>query len=324
MVDASDEGLNLGAHQMAITRVLTGLLGVSALTIVLSLGAAGWSSAAEAETVAIDEVRPVDAAPAAESPQPGSGEQVQPEEVLPEDSVPQPVVPREILTVDTRPQTQRPVGPVDAIRSRVDVIGEVGGNTAGKVLLTEGDMVSLWLDPAANPQPKQVLTIVRADQRVKHPTSHRRMGRLVRIVGMVELLEPFGKYWCGRIVSSHDYTVAGDLVMAPGSDEESHVPAVVAEDRSGYVVAVPYNEVLTGAYEVIHTDLGRERGVEAGQIFSIVREGSRGRLGGPPRKIGEGRVVAVSTASSSVYITRSFEPIQVGDRLEPVANKALE
>jgi hypothetical protein len=144
---------------------------------------------------------------------------------------------------------------------------------------------------------------------------------------MVELQEPFGKYWSGRIVSSHDYTVAGDLVMAPGSNEESeesHVPEVVAEDRSGYVVAVPYNEVLTGAYEVIHTDLGRERGVEAGQLFSIVREGSRGRLGSPPRRIGEGRVVAVSTASSSVYITRSFEPIQVGDRLEPVAHKALK
>lgn len=211
-----------------------------------------------------------------------------------------------------------PSAVVDAIRDDLDIAGEVIGASSGRVIFAAGDGVSLRLKSSIDPKPGMTLAVVRPEQRVRHPRSHRTMGRVVRAVGTVELRETFGKFWSARVVRSTDVVSVGDLVISVGADEAGEAASSSAED-GGYIVAVPSQKALTGAYEVVYTDLGRNHGVQAGHVFSIIREGTRGRQGGPARKIGEGRVVAVQPSSSSFWITRSDEPVQVGDRLERVA-----
>lgn len=214
-----------------------------------------------------------------------------------------------------------PSAVVDAIRDDLDIVGEVVGASSGRVIFAAGDGVSLRLKSSIDPKPGLTLAVVRPEQRVKHPRSHRRMGRVVRAVGTVELREAFGKFWSARVVRSSDAVSVGDLVISVGADEAAEAVSASAED-GGYIVAVPIQKALTGAYEIVYTDLGRDHGVQAGHVFSIIREGTRGRQGGPDRKIGEGRVVAVQPSSSSFWITRSDEPVQVGDRLERVVADA--
>jgi hypothetical protein len=215
-----------------------------------------------------------------------------------------------------------PSAVVDAIRDDLDIVGEVVGASSGRVIFAAGDGVSLRLKSSIDPKPGLTLAVVRPEQRVKHPRSHRTMGRVVRAVGTVELRETFGKFWSARVVRSSDAVSVGDLVIRIDADDAAEAMSSSDPASGGYIVAVPSQKTLTGAYEVVYTDLGRNHGVQAGHTFSIIREGTGGRQGSPARTIGEGRVVAVQPSSSSFFITRSDEPVQVGDRLERVAADA--
>jgi hypothetical protein len=206
--------------------------------------------------------------------------------------------------------------PTDGIRQRVRAIGEVVGQPAGRVLLSVNDAVTLKFNRAENTQPHQRYAIARRGQFVEHPESGRDMGYLVRVVGMVELEQAFGRYWSGRIVSATDYVAIDDVVLPlePIAEES----AGMSPDRTGRIVAVQDNLVLTATSQVVFTDLGSDRGAKPGDEFTIIREGAKDRRGFPDRSIGVLRVVATQPMSSSASITRSTEPIEIGDRLDPV------
>ncbi|OGW63333.1 MAG: hypothetical protein A2638_01040 [Nitrospirae bacterium RIFCSPHIGHO2_01_FULL_66_17] len=259
----------------------------------------------------------------AASPEAPPDSVAEPSEALPEEAQPGAVTPSAIEGPSDTSALQGPPPStvVDAIRDDLDIVGEVVGASSGRVIFAAGDVVSLRVKSLIDPKPGLTLAVVRPEQRVKHPRSHRTMGRVVRAVGTVELREAFGKFWSARVVRSSDAVSVGDLVISVGADEAAEGVSASAED-GGYIVAVSIQKALTGAYEVVYTDLGRNHGVQSGHVFSIIREGTRGRQGGPARKIGEGRVVAVQPSSSSFFVTRSDEPVQVGDRLERVAADA--
>jgi len=269
----------------------------------------------------------------ADSPQqePVSLEPVTPEENQPSD----PSLQSDVVSSDTEVPSQeekpeasstvdvpKPPGLADAIRRHLNSVGEVIGTPDAKVLLSEGDVVSLRIASSIDPKPNQTFALVRSAQRVKHPKTGRNLGELTKVVGTIKLEEAFGKFWSGRIMRSYDFVAAGDLVVP----FETAV-ATDSSDRSvtrghGYIVAVPDELVLTAAYQTVYTDLGQGDAVEPGHLLAIIREGKRGRRGGPPRKIGEARVLRVEPDSSAVYITQSSEPIQIGDRLEPLSGES--
>ncbi len=211
--------------------------------------------------------------------------------------------------------------PTDGIRKRVRGIGEVVGQPAGRVLLSVNDLVTLALNRAERAQPHQRFAIARRAQFVEHPESGRDMGYLVHVVGTVELEQAFGRYWSGRIVSATDYVAINDMLLPLEPITEQSVG--MSLDGAGHIVAVQDNLVLTATSQVVFTDLGSDRGVKPGDVFTIIREGVKDRRGFPDRSIGVLRVVATQPMSSSAYITRSTEPIVIGDRLEPVVPGVL-
>ncbi len=212
-----------------------------------------------------------------------------------------------------------PPGLADAIRRDLNPVGKVIGSPEQKVLLSEGDAVSLRIASSIDPKPGQTFALVRSAQWVRHPKTHHNLGRLTKVVGTIRLEESFGRFWSGRIVRSSDFAEAGDLVVPFEAAAEADSSDRSPDPDHGYVVAVPDEMVLTGAFQTVYTDLGRNDAVEPGRLLSIIREGKSGRRGGPPRKIGEAKVLRVEPASSAVLITQSSEPIQIGDRLEPLS-----
>ncbi|MFZ5862831.1 MAG: hypothetical protein ACOYXR_08330 [Nitrospirota bacterium] len=209
--------------------------------------------------------------------------------------------------------------PPDGIRPRVQSIGEVVGQPAGRVLLSVNDVVTLKLDRVEQAQPHQRYALARRAQFVEHPDSGRNMGYLVHVVGTVELEQPFGRYWSARIVSSSDYVSIDDVVL-PMHEANTDVSTDASGDTAGRVVAVQDDLVLTATSQVVFTDLGSNRGVKPGDEFTIVREGGKDRRGFPDRAIGVLRVMSTLPTSSSAFITRSSEPIVIGDRLDPLVS----
>ena len=275
-----------------------------------------------------------DAPLVADSPQQEtvSSETVTPEESQPSDqSLPSDVVSSdtEVRSQEEEPQVSSTVevpGHIelaDAIRRHLDPVGEVVGSPDEKVLLSEGDVVSLRIASSIDPKPNQTFALVRSAQRVKHPKTGRDLGRLTKVIGTIKLEEAFGQFWSGRIVRSSDFAASGDLVvpfetaLATDSSDRSLIP------DHGYIVAVPDEVVLIATFQTVYTDLGLDDAVEPGHLLAIIREGKSGRRAGPPRKIGEARVLRAEPDSSAVFITQSSEPIQIGDRLEPLSGESF-
>jgi hypothetical protein len=141
------------------------------------------------------------------------------------------------------------------------------------------------------------------------------------VVGTVELDQAFGRYWSGRIVSATDYVSIHDLVLPIGEPIEE-TSNDVSIDRPGRIVAVQDDLALTATSQLVFTDLGADHGVKPGDEFMIIRDGVSDRRGSTDRFVGTVRVVATQSTSSTAYITRSSEPILIGDRLDPLASSA--
>lgn len=204
--------------------------------------------------------------------------------------------------------------PVEGIRRSTDVVGEVVGHPTGKVLLAVHDLVTLKFHRSEDVKPHALYAIAREEQFVEHPDTGRNMGYVVRVVATVEMEQSFGRYWSGRIVSSNDYVTLDDWIIPFESVQDTTGKA--APDLSGHIVAVRDELVLAGEANVVFTDLGSDQGVKSGDAFSIIRPGTGGRRGGPERPVGMLRILAVQPASSSAYLTKTAEPIMIGDRLE--------
>jgi hypothetical protein len=149
------------------------------------------------------------------------------------------------------------------------------------------------------------------------------MGYVVRVVATVEMQQAFGRYWSAEIVSSTDYVTLDDWVIpfesAVGPTGEE------APDLAGHIVAVRDELVLAGQATVVYTDLGSTQGVKPGEEFAIIRPGTGGRRGAPDRPVGVLRILEVQADSSSAYLTKTTEPVMIGDRLEhAVASSAVQ
>jgi hypothetical protein len=112
-----------------------------------------------------------------------------------------------------------------------------------------------------------------------------------------------------------------DLVLPIGEPIEE-TSNDVSIDRPGRIVAVQDDLALTATSQLVFTDLGADHGVKPGDEFMIIRDGVSDRRGSTDRFVGTVRVVATQSTSSTAYITRSSEPILIGDRLDPLASSA--
>ncbi|MEW6682825.1 MAG: hypothetical protein AB1451_07865 [Nitrospirota bacterium] len=204
--------------------------------------------------------------------------------------------------------------PIDGIRPHTDVVGEVVGHPTGKVLLAVHDLVTLKFDRSQDVKPHDRYAIARREQFVEHPDSGRNMGYVVRVVATVEMKQAFGRYWSAEIVSSNDYVTLDDWVIP---FESVAIPTgEEAADLAGHIVAVRDELLLAGEATVVYTDLGSAQGVKPGEEFAVIRPGIGGRRGAPDRPVGVLRILAVQEESSSAYLTKTTEPVMVGDRLQ--------
>lgn len=158
--------------------------------------------------------------------------------------------------------------------------------------------------------------VVEVGEIIDHPDTAEPVGRLVRVVGEVELTEIHDATSCGRIVRAFDPMAAGDRVM-PMPTRPPVAEQVRTDGPTGLeatVVATPDRRLAIAVDDVIFLDVGTEQQVRPGDHFHLVRNPELAAEGTPARYTSEAVVVDTRAHTCTALVTKSLTEAFVGNR----------
>ena len=144
----------------------------------------------------------------------------------------------------------------------------------------QGDIVFLNKGREGGINPGAVYYVLRPLGEVKHPFTKKKMGHLVRELGMLRVLEVHDKTSVAEITISCDTMTFGDLVKPyeeyQGPDPRDARPLPRYGEGSGgvtgrIIMSPNFSEYLA-ANRVVYIDLGSRQDVQPGDYFTIFRK----------------------------------------------------
>jgi len=193
----------------------------------------------------------------------------------------------------------------------------------GAANLTEGEVVYIQLEPGKEVQAGDRFSVVRLGSPVTHPVTGQKLGLLVLAPGELTILERKNEVAIAKINKSYAPIFTGDMILPAKPALPETVPIRTQKKIEGVVVFSPESTVSISEKEIVFIDRGSGDGVMVGDLFSIYQRPARLRgVYGEPKeemkeiplaRVGEVVVVSVQPETSTALVTRSFQPIYLGD-----------
>ena len=188
----------------------------------------------------------------------------------------------------------------------------------------EGDIAYTDIGTSSGAKVGQRYNIFRNMGEVTHPVTNQILGSRIINTGTLDLSQLEEKTSRAVVTKSYLETKAGDYLM-PYHDRKREIPLRAADrDLYGYIVESQSGVITCGTGEVIFLDLGRNQGLQVGNLLYVVREVSPeqniidiralGKL--PDEVIGAVVVVGAGKDVSTALIIKSTQAIYRGDRVE--------
>ena len=149
-----------------------------------------------------------------------------------------------------------------------------------KQTFAQGDVVFLNRGRGAGVQPGAVYFIIRPVGEVNHPFTKKKLGYLVRELGLLRVVEVGDKTSTAEITVSCDTVEFGDLLkpyeeyVGPSAGEAKPLPRYGegSGGTTGQIVMSPGFHENLSANRVVYIDLGTRQDVHPGDVFTIYRE----------------------------------------------------
>lgn len=191
--------------------------------------------------------------------------------------------------------------------------------------LVTNDKVYLNLGVRDGTRPGDRFAVYRLGKGVRHPKTGQDLGRMVHIVGVVEVEQVEEQSCRARIVKC--YTPLGRKETVKPYVEavvpKNVKPLPVQKSHDGYIVALREPELAATTYKVAYIDKGLADGIMPGDVFEIYRvqkdypdpdHGGQVRL--PDLVVGAVQVLAARNNTASAYISAStVENIKAGETI---------
>jgi len=153
-------------------------------------------------------------------------------------------------------------------------------------------------------------------EEVKHPVTGRKYGRLISILGILEIVEKgaHGNY-SARITTSFAVSEIGTMLMPYHEPTLVYsTPQTKDKDISGYIIEVMDGRTITGQADIVYLDKGSSDGVEPGDRFLIYA--SPVKKAYPRRLLGETQVIIVKEHTSTAIVRKSADYLEIGNQVE--------
>ena len=207
------------------------------------------------------------------------------------------------------------------ITKKVTSVGKVIGTHGEHFLMGQDDNIFMKMKKGKEIMPGDRYQVIRPVRNVYHPTSHKKLGKLVKVLGLVTVTGREGKLTQAHVDRSFDVINSADLLV-PYEEPE----VTVSDDRPdahGVIVASQDGRTLLGSDEVVYLDRGSRDGLEPGVALTVIRKGNRidpdgvwGSYRLPERAVATLRVLSVREGNATARIERALEHLEIGDRFE--------
>jgi hypothetical protein len=220
-------------------------------------------------------------------------------------------------------------------------VGVIIGSPEENMLLSTYDDVYVRFGEDADVRPGQDYTVFREID-LEEERNNEEEGVLVRILGVVRLQDYDADREMGRgtITEALDPIERGFHLAPIPRTFDMVPPRENTQELEAEVVAALEPRQLSSNAQIVFVNKGSEDGVQVGNRFFFVRQGDEWRRAEEssgadtfgetvedapepedeeeylPEVVAEGRVVNVRERSAALFITRSTDPIVIGDRAE--------
>ena len=201
----------------------------------------------------------------------------------------------------------------------VPSLGSLQGSRDERGNLSETDLVYIKLHPGQVVKPGDRYYLARWGEEVTHPATKQKMGNIVRVAGIVVILDGNGQVVPARIEKSFFQIRYGDMILPPGPDLPTSIALRLPAEIQGTVVASSEGEENITQQVAVYIDRGSRAGVITGDLFSIyqvpyyTKEAKESGANLPLLRVGEGVAILVTAETSTIMITESVEAVHVGD-----------
>jgi len=266
-------------------------------------------------------------APVAEAPQP---EPAKPEPAKEPEKVEAPAPP---APVEAKPAPQPPVPPASeyarvcspALVGEMEAmkvgIGELVRSIDNRIMLSMEDHVVVGLDANGPLNKGDRLAALRVGRRIIDPKTGASAGRVLYVLGLLEVTDVKDRVARARISYSCGPIVVGDRVapFAPAAFPEAKTPQPARRSVNAAVLDSLRGEALMGLQQLAFVDVGANQGIGPGDIFALMRQNAPAvtsagaMLPMPSDRLGDAVVLRVAERSATVLLTASAREVRVGD-----------
>ncbi len=192
----------------------------------------------------------------------------------------------------------------------------VGAAESGKTIYGYNDVVYVKVNNRENVNIGDKYLIYAPLQKVRHPKTGKKYGRLIRGMGILQITaKDSSDVLTARITLSFDAIDKNEL-LTPYQE-----PALVyppkgkrAKDISGYILEVADHHSINAQTDIVYLDKGSVDGVEPGDRFLVYARPEK--KGFPRKKIGEVQVFLVKEHTATAVVTESREEMGRGNQID--------
>lgn len=157
--------------------------------------------------------------------------------------------------------------------------------------------------------------IYQPSQKVKHPITGKTFGRLIKVLGILQLTEKGapGTY-AARITISFNYAEKGNL-LTPYQEPTLIYNTAQAKpkDISGYILEVVDGRTINAQTDIVYLDKGSTEGVDPGDRFIVYAKPKNKAY--PKEVIGEAQVFLVKEHTATAVVQKSNNFIERGNEV---------
>lgn len=204
--------------------------------------------------------------------------------------------------------------------------GVIIGSKDNRNLLGKMDRVYIKTPNGEAPRVGDSYTVIRRIKKVTHPKTGRSIGNLIRVLGILRVVDVSEGLVTADIIRSADSISKGDRLIPYKLSFEAPIDAVPEKTKlRGYIVETSNDKTVAGQFDIVYIDKGRKDGVSSGDIFLIYREGNKTSGYFQAEEpistdiaVGRLKILSAQENTSTAEVARSSDTIEKGYIVEKV------